>query len=245
MNSGIIKYSATAHEREARAIGQACLFRPEGAFVAGGALTSVFTGAPINDVDVYFKSAHAFREAVRDAYEEGLWCVAATDRAVTFVQGDDVMQLMHFEFFPEAEDVFDAFDFTVCMAALELDTNTFTMHGDFLKHASQRYLLFNSSTRFPFGSLLRTIKYRERGYKLGKGDLLRIALRCHQVPLTSWDELRKAIGGHYGERVCLDDSKPFSLDVAIETIATGDFTVRAEQQDMPGNADDLLALLGY
>lgn len=31
-----------------------------GAFAAGGAVTSVFTGKPINDVDVYFKSREAF-----------------------------------------------------------------------------------------------------------------------------------------------------------------------------------------
>lgn len=219
-------------------------FTPLHAFIAGGALTSVFTAQPINDVDLYFKSKEAFIEAVRDAYDNGLWCVAASDRAITFAHGDSVLQFMHFDFFETAEAIFDAFDFTACMAAYDLDAQTFVFHDDFFKHANQRYLKFHAGTRFPFGSLLRTIKYQARGYSLGKGDLLRIALRCHQVPLNSWDDLAAAIGGQYGERVALDTEQPFSVDAAIALISNTEFTVPAVPDDMPGNADDLLVKVG-
>lgn len=219
-------------------------FTPRHAYIAGGALTSVFTAQPINDVDLYFKSKEAFIDAVRRAYDEGLWCLAATDRAITFARGDCVIQLMHFGFFETAEAIFDAFDFTACMAAYDIDAQAFVFHDDFLKHASQRYLKFHAGTRFPFGSLLRTIKYRARGYSLGKGDLLRIALRCHQVPLNSWDDLAAAIGGQYGERVALDTEQPFSVDAAIALISSTEFTVPAAPEDMPGDADELLAKVG-
>nr|WP_157808447.1 hypothetical protein [Brucella intermedia] len=103
-----------AYEAERRQIDGALPIRFDGAFVAGGAVTSVFTGAKINDVDLYFKSRRAFERAVYDAYEEGLWCVAASKRAVTFAdQSNNIAQLMYFDFFPTAEDIFKAFDFTV------------------------------------------------------------------------------------------------------------------------------------
>ena len=35
--------------------------------------------------------------------------------------GDTIAQLMHFDYFPTAEDVFKAFDFTVVMGALDMD----------------------------------------------------------------------------------------------------------------------------
>lgn len=235
----------TKHDAELNKLLSAAIhFTPPGAMIAGGALTSIFTGQPINDVDMYFKSREDFMRAVEVAYDRNLWCVHASDRQVSFAHGDDIIQLMHFDWFPDAHAVFDAFDFTVCMAAYDIDTESFVFHEDFLKHASQRYLKFHSGTRFPFGTLLRTIKYRERGYTLGKGDLLRIALCCHRVPLESWEDLASAIGGQYGERVSLSTDEPFSIQAAIDVLANGEFTVKAVPEAMPGSADELLVKIG-
>lgn len=222
----------------------AAYFFPEGSFIAGGALTSAFTGQPINDVDLYFKSQRAFCEAVERAYDEGMWCVSATDRAVTFAHGSAIVQLMHFDYFASPDAVFDAFDFTVCMAAYDVDAKAFVFHDDFLKHASQRFLRFHSGTRYPFGSLLRVLKYQSRGYTIGKGDLLRIGLCCHRTSLQSWDELARAIGGQYGEKVCLDTQSPFSIEAAVDLIASTDFTIAAPAEDMPASAEMLLEKVG-
>lgn len=219
-------------------------FMPPRAFIAGGALTSAFTGRDIKDVDLYFKDLQAFKAAIEMAYDDGLWCVSATDRAVTFVQGKSIIQLMHFDFFPTAEAVFDAFDFTVCMAAYDLDSKEFLFHESFMKHAAQRFLRFHSGTRYPFGSLLRVLKYQERGYSIGKADLLRIALCCHRTKISSWDELAAAIGGQYGEKIQLDASQPFSIEAALEVIQNTDFSVPSTPEEMPGNAEELLAKIG-
>lgn len=220
----------------------ASYFEPAGAFIAGGALTSAFTAQPINDVDLYFKSRDRFVEAVHQAYDDGLWCVAVTTRAVTFAHGNSILQLMHFDWFADAAAVFDAFDFTCCMAAFDCDEKAFVFDDRFLEHASQRRLSFHSGTRFPFGSLLRVLKYQARGYSIGKGDLLRIALRCHQTPLTSWVELKDAIGGQYGEKIALQSDGEFSVTAAIDAIAATDFIVPASGgEEMPGSAEALLA----
>ena len=233
------------HHKELQSIlAAADYFSPAGAFIAGGALTSAFTGSEIRDVDFYFKSQGAFAAAIEQAYDEGFWCLAATDRAVTFATRSKVVQLMHFDFFANPDAVFDAFDFTVCMAAYDIDGKCFNFHDEFMKHASQRFLQFHSGTRYPFGSLLRVLKYQQRGYTIGKGHLLRIALACTKVPLTSWDDLARAIGGQYGEKAKLDESKPFSIDAALELFADGEIMVEAEPSEMPGNADDLLTSLG-
>lgn len=220
-------------------------FLPANAFIAGGALASVFTMRDINDVDIYFRSKVDFCEAVERAYEDGLWCVAATDRAVTFAHGENIIQLMCFEFFESPAAIFDAFDFTACMAAYDIERKTFVFHEDFFKHNAQRYLKFHSGTRYPFGSLLRVPKYQSKGYTLGKGDLLRIALCCHQVPLDSWDALAKAVGGQYGEKVSIDQTQTFSVAAAIQVIDRQDFTVPATPEEMPGSAEDLLLKIGF
>lgn len=220
--------------------------RPDGAFIAGGAVTSVFTNQPINDVDVYFKTKEAFIEAVRYAYEEDfLWCINASKRAVTFAHGDLIVQFMYFDFFPTAQDIFNSFDFTVCMGAFDCDTKEWVFHEDFLKHNSQRFLRFNSGTRYPIASALRALKYKDRGYTIGNGEFLKILLAARTPEINSWEELKDQIGGSYGDAVALENEGiPYSPQAAVNSINPDRVWVR-ETQDNPGNPEDLLLKIGF
>lgn len=253
-----------AYQIERRQIMTALPTHFDRAYVAGGAVTSVFTGAKINDVDLYFKSRRAFETGVYQAYEDGLWCVAASKRAVTFASGNTVAQLVHFDFFPTAQDIFTAFDFTVVMGALDLDTaraklsglpfivedtdatdSGFILHDDFLKHNSQRFLRFNPGTRYPLASACRVLKYQQRGYTIGKGDMMKIALAVRGVRIESWDDLKDQIGGAYGDKVVLGtENTPFSLAAAIEALTADNAEDEPWQQpandNMPGTPEGLL-----
>ncbi len=212
-----------------------------GAFAAGGAVTSVFTNSDIKDVDVYFKTREAFENAVAGAYDDGYWCVASSKRAVTFSDNGRIVQFMHFDFFPTAEDIFKAFDYTVVMGAYDYDSGEFVLHDDFMKHNAQRFLRFNKGTRFPLASLTRVLKYQQRGYTIGKGDMLKIALACRGVKIESWDDLKDQIGGAYGEKVVLGkEHEEFSLDAAIDALTTAndgsEIWVQPANDNQPGNA---------
>lgn len=233
------------HEKELIQIKSAAShFLPSGAFIAGGCLTSAFTGKDINDVDIYFKTKKDFIEAVGNAYDERFWCVAASDRAITFADGQNIIQLMHFDFFENAEAIFDAFDFTIVMAAYDIDAKDFVFHDDFLKHAAQRFLRFHSGTRYPYGSLMRVLKYQQRGYTIGKGDLLRIGLSLNKVELNSWEDLAKAIGGQYGEKALIETDKAFSMDAAIELFQDYVHIEGKSNDTFPDNAYELLENIG-
>jgi hypothetical protein len=231
----------TNYTAEAAKIRQHCYPIP-GAFAAGGAVTSVFTNRDINDVDVYFKSREAFDHAVADAYGNGWWCVSSSKRAVTFSDnGGTPIQFMHFDFFPTAQAIFDAFDFTVCMGALDFDTDEFVFHDDFLKHNSQRFLRFHPGTRYPLASAARVLKYQDRDYTIGKGDILKIALACRKTKIDTWEELKDQIGGAYGEKVVLgSEDKEFTLDAAIEALtvdeAGKELWVANDNEEQPGSA---------
>lgn len=237
----------TNYTAEAAKIREKCYTIPD-AFAAGGAVTSVFTGKPINDVDVYFKSREAFEYQVGQAYENGWWCASSSKRAVTFSDNGTIIQFMHFDFFPTAQDIFKAFDFTVVMGALDYDTKEFVFHDDFLKHNSQRFLRFNPGTRYPLASATRVLKYQERGYTIGKGDILKIALACRGVRIESWEDLKDQIGGAYGEKVVLEnEGKEFTLDAAIESLtvdaAGKDRFIANDNEEQPGYAEALLRKL--
>lgn len=228
------------YQAEIRLIKEAA-YPIKGAYCAGGAVTSVFTGNKINDVDVYFKSQEAFELAVCQAYEDGFWCVASSKRAVTFSDNGRIVQLMHFDFFPTAADIFKAFDYTIVMGALDYDTNEFVFHDDFLKHNSQRFLRFNHGTRFPLASATRVLKYQQRGYTIGKGDILKIVMACRGVKIETWDDFKDQIGGAYGDKVVFgNEGKQFTLEAAIEALTVDDAGkeswIVSANDDQPGNA---------
>jgi hypothetical protein len=234
----------TDYSAEAKLI-TAAAYPIQGAYCAGGAVTSVFTGTKINDVDVYFKSREAFELAVCQAYEDGFWCVASSKRAVTFSDNGRIVQLMHFDFFPTAADIFKAFDYTIVMAAYDYDAKAFVFHDDFMKHNSQRFLRFNPGTRYPLASATRVLKYQQRGYTIGKGDMLKIVMACRGVTIDTWEQFADQIGGAYGDKVVFGrEDAPFTIEAAIDALTVKDngeeAWIVADNENQPGNAMALL-----
>jgi hypothetical protein len=210
-------------------------------WVAGGAVTSLHTNKPIVDFDIYPKSVLARDLAIAWAYDNNLWGVSVSKRALTFVNSDEMhVQIMLFDTFETADKIFDAFDFTCCMGAFDLDTQKFKLHRYFLLHASQRFLAFNPKTRFPYASVCRVKKYEEKGYTIGKAEFYKVLLACAAMPINSWEDLKEQIGGVYGESIVIPDNKPYSLDAAIEALNSLKFkTAEAGFQ----NAEEAIACL--
>jgi hypothetical protein len=216
--------------------------QPSKCFLAGGAITSVFTNKPIADYDFYFKNRADFSEAVEWAYENGMFCVSNSGRAITFAQGGNIYQMMHFAFFETAQSIFDSFDFTCCMAALDLETGDFHFHPTFLPDTSKRDLIFNYGTAYPLASAMRVIKYQEKGYSIRKSEMLKVITACSMRQLSGWDDLRDQIGGRYGSAADLETNGEFSLEGAIKAIdaliETKPLTV-----DTPATAEEALAVI--
>jgi len=213
----------------------------EGCILAGGAITSVFTKKDISDFDLYFHSRKAFDAAVHSAYDQGYWCVSITSRAITFAQGDLVFQLMHFRFFPDANAIFESFDFTCCMAALPMDSQQLVFHPRFLADTNKRELIFNHGTDFPLASGVRVLKYQQRGYTISKTELIKLLVAVTRTKIDSWDELKEQIGGHYGEKVTVDTSKEFNpanLTAALESVR---FEPGCDSVENPATAEEALA----
>lgn len=188
-------------------------------YLAGGAITSTFTGKNIRDYDLYFKNEESFKCAVKRCFEEGFWCVALTKRAITFIEDNTtVYQLMFFDWFDTADKIFQKFDFTVCMAAIDLNTNEFSKDKNFIRDIAKRKIRFNHLTEFPIGSALRVRKYVDRGYSIENEEYLKVLMACAFRSPKDWDDLKNQIGGQYGEAVSIDTSKEFTLDNAISSL---------------------------
>ena len=208
-----------AYVNELRSLTKEFGYTFDGAILAGGAVTSTFTGKPIADFDVYFTSRESFIAGLEKAYGNGFWCVSLTSRAITFKKNDLFYQFMFFRFFDDAQSIFDSFDFTCCMGALDLsEKGDFILHPRFLPDAAQRVLVFNYKTDFPIASALRILKYQERGYTISRSEWLKVVIACNFKEVKDWKELQHQIGGTYGNIVAMATDKPFDLDNVIESL---------------------------
>jgi hypothetical protein len=227
-------------ENEKRAILKQLAHPLTGAVLAGGALTATFTGASIKDFDLYFRSKGDFCTALEEAYAKGFWCVSLTSRSITFKKDDEIYQLMFFRWFADPAAIFDSFDFTCCMAVLDLDSKEFTLHERFLIDASRRELVFNYKTDFPLASGMRVYKYQERGYSIQRREWIKLIAACSMKKISSWEELKDQIGGSYGDVVAMQTGKEFTLPNICESIDGAHFEA-ASDEVLPAPASDPVA----
>lgn len=193
------------------------------AIIAGGALISAFTHKDINDIDVYFRSKEQMAEAfVRVTENWDSVYLGHTDKSITLKdrETDTIIQFIYFDYFDTPDSIFEAFDFTICMSAIEPKDLSFACSKDFISDIASRTIHFNPGTRFPYISLLRTKKYQERGYKIGRGNLLAIANACAQLPIQNWAQAKYQLGGVYGNEITIaqEEDKPFSPKLLHELL---------------------------
>lgn len=212
-----------------------------GAILAGGAITSIATNAPVNDWDIYFKTKEGLlkflvaalfnteREVklLKYSMDESprLLFTHKTPKSVLFKSMDEDelnLQVISYRFFPNEYCVLNDFDYTVCMAAYDFQHKALVTHEDFLLHASQRYLKFNPGTRYPLVSVFRLDKYKERGYTISKAELMRLLTKITTLNITTWEEAEDHIGGMYGLAVgdVFDKKKEFSTAELMDQLSS-------------------------
>jgi hypothetical protein len=195
------------------------IFKSFNVIVAGGTITSLFTNHDINDIDVYFRSKEELGDFLKEEME-GTWIIAHTDKALLFRYEKIEVQAIYFKYFANPQEIFDTFDFTVCMGAFDFSTEEFVLHNDFIKHNSQRILKFNQETAYPIVSALRVDKYKKKGYTISKSEFIRIMLTILKSEIKDYKTLKEQIGGMYGENydklIEPQEGEEFDLAVIIE-----------------------------
>ena len=205
-------------------------------FIAGGAITSIFSNREINDIDVYFRDFNSLNKVLQaifkiyDGNDDGtfepvfeeleshdLIYTNHTDKSILFTKGELKVQFIYFKFFNSAQEIFDTFDFTINMGAYDCDADSLVLHDSFLKDIAQRRLGINTATSFPIMSLLRVDKYKQRGYSISKKDFVNLCLAVNSLNFETWKQMQEAIGGMYGYvyTELFDTSKPFTVDEAM------------------------------
>lgn len=220
------------------------LFKDTKCILAGGAITSIFSGAEVNDWDLYVTDKEGLSRLVTQVFgvsEEDhiapfdLIVKFATNRSMLGIDkySKNKLQFIHYKIFKDAQDIFNSFDFEHVMGAFDFATEEFVFHDNFFKSLAQRNIVFNPNTDFPIVSMLRTNKYRERGFKISKAQMLRVAFTIASRDYDSWERVKSECAGMYGiaPEDLFDETKPFSLEEVVrqlETIVLNDKYVNTE-----------------
>lgn len=197
-------------------------------YIAGGAVLSVATKTGIADYDYYPKNQDGLESVIEAVMADG-FITHISDRAITFKynglvdsNGDRVIiQVMTYSYFTSPQQIFDNFDFTVCMGAFDCDDQQYTFHDDFFPDIASKTLRFHEGTLYPLNSLIRVNKYRNKGFYISKPETVKMALAVAMkgVP-SSWDELESSVGGSYGRQIIMGaEGIDFSMGAAFELLS--------------------------
>lgn len=199
----------------------------ESFYIAGGAITSIFTNKDINDLDIYPKSVEALYKLI-EYCDNNTRVESCTDKSVfsvMFENGNEVcLNIICLDTYKSPDDIFKTFDFSIVKGAFDMDSEEFYLHEEFLLDLSKRNLRCDTNTSFPLMSILRINKYLDRGYNISKNEIAKMLLKVSTLNISSIEEAEKHLGGLYGIEVGeLFKDKPFSLSELMDMMSYGRF----------------------
>lgn len=175
------------------------LLSKRSAYLAGGAIRSVYTSARINDYDIYFTDEDGYystNEHIKsiDVFQ----FLGRTDNAITYknTANEKLYQLIIGDsFIGSPEDIMSKFDFTICQGAYNFKTQEVILSDKFLEHNSQKRLVYTMASSYPLSSLVRMKKYIKYGYEISGTEIVKIALAINDLNMKTYHDLKKQLEG--------------------------------------------------
>ena len=167
-----------------RALVALCKAHPGEVFIAGGYIRSRVTNEHVNDIDVFVSDAdkaRAFALEVADGKESKLH---VTPNAITVKGTRPTVQFIHRWTFAQPAEALASFDFTIAAAALWWNGLRWESlcHPDYYSDLAGRRLVYLSPARNEDagGSMLRVLKFYQRGYRIPLDSLGAVIARLMQ-----------------------------------------------------------------
>lgn len=151
-----------------------CKAHPGSVFIAGGYVRSRVASEPVNDIDLFVRNADDARALALDLAggdsPEAASRLHVTNNAITVKGTRPSVQLIHRWTFDTPADALASFDFTIACAALWWDGERWASacHRNYYADLAGRRLIYTSPSRNEDagGSILRVLKFYQRGYRI-------------------------------------------------------------------------------
>lgn len=156
--------------RAPQRVREAMQANPGRLFLAGGFIRSCIANEKVNDVDLFVPSHNDAERLALDLAGGDEARLYRTENALSVRGLGPMVQVIHRWTFDRPEDAIASFDFTIASAALWHDGAQWcsTCHPDYYADLAARRLVYLSPAREgePGGSLLRVLKFYQRGYRI-------------------------------------------------------------------------------
>lgn len=186
--------------------------------------------------DEDFKAfSQAIKESKAESKIDNIDNIGMTDKSVMFTNKKlPVLQCIAFDVFPDAQKIFDKFDFTINMGCFSFAKECWEFDKNFLKHIAQKVLVLNPKTDYPIISMLRADKYRARGYTISRRETMKLGIAASGLSIETWEDAKAHLSGMYGTNVeeLFDEERPFSFDLLFDKLdSAGDKIISAIATD--------------
>lgn len=169
------------------------IFKENSVMVCGGALTSIFSNTKVNDIDCYFRTKEDYEKTLDSLKKDHCNITIKTKNATSLKNSitGQAIQLITLEqyYVSTPKEVYSQFDFTISQAAYDFQSGSFDLGINFLKHLSQRALVFNVKAYHPINSFFRVDKFIKRGFTISKIENFKVIVALTQVKLNNYNDL--------------------------------------------------------
>ena len=151
--------------------------------IAGGYIRSCVCGDPVADIDVFAPNADVARSCAHKLAADKCR-VVETDNAITVCMKPFPVQFVHRWTFDDPVKAIASFDFTIARAAIWWGPSNRWMSVcdvDYYPDLAGRRLIYRSPQRIEEcgGSLLRVLKFYQRGYRIPLDSLAAVIARLN------------------------------------------------------------------
>ena len=162
-----------------------------GPWVAGGSLLRTYTGQPLDsDIDVFFQSREQLERFIIDfalkahkgdpetrktndyMIKQTMVNEWHTTMTVNYMDKDWKIQCVSFVYFKNIDELFESFDFDVCMWAY--DGQYVHTHENTINSVKTKMIALKK-INYPSVTLKRLVKYMRQGYNVSDDDVLLLA----------------------------------------------------------------------
>lgn len=154
---------------------------PNRMYVAGGYVRSTIAREKVHDIDIMLHRETPSYTAALELADKDADALHITANATTVASMNPSVQFITRWLFASPQDVLKSFDFTIAAAIFWYDGSGWTSlcHPDYYTDLAARRLVYMKPVREeePGGSMLRVLKFTERGYRIGLGDLAAVIAR--------------------------------------------------------------------
>lgn len=166
------------------------LIKKEELTVAGGYIRSCITNEKINDIDLFIPYKKLGKELALYLVNDNEKRLIETDNAITVKVAKKTVQFITRWTYEQPLDVLASFDYTICQAAFWWDHYCQKWRSacseSFYQDLAAKRLIYTNPVRdeAPGGSMLRILKYYQRGYRITLPSLADVISRLvHGVNL--------------------------------------------------------------